>query len=426
MLHISCDLFLWLQRYLVGPYTAAVTLFLTVVSTDSLALVGNAVAIIFILEIDNLLVSIVFSAALKGKLEEKMTLTQTVSTCSERSITRNVSMMIMFLWMTGYIVVEVLAPCGKHTPGDTVGVIVLASCLGFTISQVVAKFLSRKSPVRLLGDTSHEYVIKFINTWPMFLPPIIIITFCVDVAHRLRLPLEQATAVDKEYFAVTEFFIVLVIYHMGQFWGALVSLLFDFPFLIKTKCADLKHIIFNFLALATMFIASAAVLVFTYTAMVSQTGWTPSFNAEENKNVFVPNYFFNLKKFSSDAEETDFYKRHWEEAYKIACPLWAIGTIISYICKWIPLYEKTMKDKRLLAAYDKNGDGQVSTFEWFDHDGDGEVSITEVSAALFKFLYAVIFDLIYVIIMIVFWSYVPYTRFADLANRYFMGATENN
>lgn len=65
-----------------GPYTAAVALLLTSISADSLVIVENTIAIIFILEIGDLLLKGVFEGAFEGKAEMK--LIQGVSKINER------------------------------------------------------------------------------------------------------------------------------------------------------------------------------------------------------------------------------------------------------------------------------------------------------------------------------------------------------
>ena len=399
------DLFLWLQRYMVGPYSVAITIMLTLISGNAVEFVEHSVAILFILEIDDVLMNVCFTGAVRETFEEKMKIRQSKTLITERSLLRNVSVILVFTWMCVFIIVKVISDCtvaGSDT--TTEGTLILCACLGFGLPQVCAKWLVVNPPAEGTVDGSEneetpvlklqllKYTWEFAVIWPAFLMPIIVLAFVMDGRVGVLTPGNKMTNETIAFFAVYEFASVFIIYHLGSLFGNICCLSLDlYNFGTNFKYISLVESLLSMTSFLALCVCDAAAIHLCYfvenriSFTASDRMFYPNLDALKGGNIFYPYVKLvhdNRAVYYDASSRGAFWGPLHKTTFNTCVVLWCIGTVFGILYKWI--------SKKIFHA---------------------EMTIDQI---LYRTLNRVTCDIVYLVLFIIFLSYVAFTPFESL------------
>ena len=131
----------YLQAYVVTPATLYVSVQLILTSSNALAMVGNAVAIVFLMDFDNMVLGIMLTnRSAQRMLGNKLSISMTRAESRALTKRRNIVFALNLVWSTGFVCFSVLWTCGSWSYDWITSTLVLLSFYGFVVPDVAAPF----------------------------------------------------------------------------------------------------------------------------------------------------------------------------------------------------------------------------------------------------------------------------------------------
>ena len=302
---------LYLQAEVVDPLVLLVSVQLVLISDDCFTMTSNAVIIVFLVDIDNIIMKTFFtSSAVRKLLEKRLVINTDDKTAKVITQRKMVTFTFNMAWTNIFLLITVLYPCSFFTESNIQVFVVLFSLFGTMLPEA---FSLRSAKNVVDGEMALPFATSkiFTDMWQSAIFPVLTMNLSINLSDVRTRQLYNGP------FMIKMISFSLVIYFIGQLSGLAICFINDYWAILRGK---------------TNFNLQAAMEV-NISILTALAGMVFNYGLQYHYSTPSPLFGYNMEKVILNGMDT-YFSYPTASGFIFTFSIWIVGQVGLFIYRW--------------------------------------------------------------------------------------------